>query len=218
VQTLRIKHGSPAWKEFRQTGIGGSEAAAIMGLSPWKSNIELWEEKTGMRKPKEASNILTEFGSAAEKHIAELFALDYPEYDVIINKNKVFKNGFMFASLDAELSEKATGRLGGLEIKTGELRKKQDFSRWDNRIPDNYYVQILHYMLVTGWDYWIVCARLKSFSNGKIISTTYPYVFEQKYVQSDLDLLKEKETEFWECIQSRRRPNLILPALERKII
>ena len=36
------------WLQARRRGIGGSDAAAVLGLSPWKSNVRLWEEKTGL--------------------------------------------------------------------------------------------------------------------------------------------------------------------------
>ena len=40
-----------AWLKSRTLGIGGSDAAAILGLNPYKSNVELFEEKTGKRMP-----------------------------------------------------------------------------------------------------------------------------------------------------------------------
>ena len=44
------------WLKARQKGIGGSDAAAVLGLSPWKSNVRLWEEKTGLREPEDISD------------------------------------------------------------------------------------------------------------------------------------------------------------------
>ena len=42
-----------SWLEGRQElGIGGSDAAAVCGLSPWTSPVELWKIKTGQKKPK----------------------------------------------------------------------------------------------------------------------------------------------------------------------
>ena len=40
------------WLQVRRSGIGGSDAAAALGLSPWKSALELWQEKvSGQRQP-----------------------------------------------------------------------------------------------------------------------------------------------------------------------
>jgi len=38
------------WLEERKNGIGGSDAATILGLNPYKTNIDLWEEKTGRKE------------------------------------------------------------------------------------------------------------------------------------------------------------------------
>lgn len=42
---------------FRRTGIGGSDAAVVLGISPWKSRLELWLEKTGFQAPKAGDDI-----------------------------------------------------------------------------------------------------------------------------------------------------------------
>lgn len=49
LEKIKLEHNSPEWLEFRKTGIGGSDAAAILGLSPFKTNVEVWEEKVGLR-------------------------------------------------------------------------------------------------------------------------------------------------------------------------
>ena len=49
LEKIKLIHGSPEWLAFRRTGIGGSDAAAILGLSSFTSNVEVWEEKTGRR-------------------------------------------------------------------------------------------------------------------------------------------------------------------------
>lgn len=38
-----------AWLKGRLNGIGGSDASAVVGKNPYKTNIELFEEKTGRR-------------------------------------------------------------------------------------------------------------------------------------------------------------------------
>ena len=44
------------WLDYRRRGIGGSDAAAVLGLCPWKSNVRLWEAKTGLRQPEDISD------------------------------------------------------------------------------------------------------------------------------------------------------------------
>ena len=38
------------WLKERKKGIGASEASCIIGVNPWKTNVELWQEKTGQRE------------------------------------------------------------------------------------------------------------------------------------------------------------------------
>ena len=41
------------WLEARKDGLGASDAAALLGLSPWKTNVQLWEEKCGLVIPED---------------------------------------------------------------------------------------------------------------------------------------------------------------------
>ena len=71
------------WLKARTYGIGGSDASAIVGMNPYKTNIELFEEKTGRRIPEDISEKpYVKYGNDAEPLIRALFALDYPEYEV----------------------------------------------------------------------------------------------------------------------------------------
>lgn len=201
-----------AWLQERKFGIGGSDAAAILGWSRWKSNVDLWEEKTGEREPEDISNkIYVEYGHNAEPHIRELFALDHPEYEVIYESPyKIIRNDehpWLFATLDGELIEKKTGRRGILEIKTTEIRRAGQWNEWDEKIPDVYFAQICHQLLATGYDFVVLKARIKH-KNG---ITEWEYTINREEVLEDLEALLEKETEFWSLVANRIRPARILP-------
>ena len=78
VEKIKLKHNSPEWLAFRRKGIGASDAAAVLGLSKWTTNVELWEEKVGLRQPKNLSdNEHVRYGTAAETPLVKLFALQY---------------------------------------------------------------------------------------------------------------------------------------------
>lgn len=61
-----------AWLRWRQQGIGGSDVAAILGLSPWTSSYSLWCDKLGLLPPQDATDAM-EFGKRAERMLAEWF-------------------------------------------------------------------------------------------------------------------------------------------------
>ena len=88
----------------RKNGIGGSDVSAIVGMNPYKSNVDLWLEKTGRRTPEDISEKpYVKYGNQAEHHLRELFKLDFPEYSVGYVENNSFKNSkypWALASLD----------------------------------------------------------------------------------------------------------------------
>jgi len=150
------------WHLLRKKGIGASEAAAVIGLSPYKTNVELWEEKTGRREPEDISDKpYVKYGTEAEKHLRALFALDFPQYEVNYKDFDMRYNSdypFIFATLDGDLTEKATGRKGVLEIKATEIMKSMQYEKWKGRIPQNYYIQVIHQLLATGFDFTVLKA------------------------------------------------------------
>lgn len=202
------------WLAGRSGRIGGSEASAIIGMNPYKTNVELWEEKTGKRIPDDISEkpyVL--YGTIAEDHLRELFKLDYPQFSVDYVENNLWINSekpFAHASLDGWITDE-NGRKGILEIKTTNILQSIQREKWNHRIPDNYFVQVLHYLLVTGWDFAILKAQLKYDYDGDIFLTTKHYVIERADVLEDLEFLEEQERAFYESIKAGKKPNLVLP-------
>lgn len=216
LKVIKLKHNTPEWVEYRKSGIGGSDASAILGLNPWKTNIELWEEKTGLREAKDISCVeAVEYGIKAEKPLVDLFKLDYPEYKVLTPKNKVYRRGFMFANLDAELLETfGDKRTGILEVKTTTIFASMSKEKWIGGVPQNYYIQLLHYLIVTGFDFGILKAHLKSIDKeGKPYIRHKHYHFERKDRLEDMRFLYEKEKEFWGYVQRKECPPLVLPRI-----
>ena len=214
--TKQIFGSREAWLQARRNHIGGSDAAACVGMSPYKDNVQLWEEKMGLVEPEDISNKdYVRYGTEAEKHIRALFTLDHPEYTVSYDEDNMFRNDrypWMHASLDGELTDERSRR-GILEIKTTEILQSSQWEKWRGRIPDNYFCQILHYLAVTEWDFVVLRAQLKSQRAGTLLIETRAYIIEREDVEADIQCLVEAERCFWEHVQSGRRPNLILPAI-----
>lgn len=140
------------WHKGRAKGIGGSDVASLLGLNPYKTNLELWQEKTGRKKPEDISQKpYVIYGKKAEEYLRELFKLDYPQYEVTHRPYDLhIHNDFDFirASLDGELLEIETCKKGIFECKTTEIRRSSDWAKWDKKIPMNYFCQVLHYMAI----------------------------------------------------------------------
>ena len=212
-----ILQGRDEWLCNRQYYIGGSEAAAILGMNPYMSNLDLWEIKTGRRIPEDISDKpYVQYGTEAEKYLRALFQLDFPQYEVQYEENNSYKNDrypWAAASLDGVLVEKETGRKGILEIKTTNILQSMQREKWDHRIPDNYYVQVIHYLMVTEFDFVILKAQLKSNFNGEIYLQTRHYTIEREEVEEQIRYLAEQEKQFWSYVQEDRRPPLMLPVI-----
>lgn len=209
------------WLKARQKGIGGSDAASVLGISPWKTNVQLWEEKTGITEPEDISEKeVVRFGKESEAAIRQLFQLDFPEYQVSYDEFGMIANEpdcpFIFATLDGELTDQ-NGRKGILEVKTTEIRRPIDWKKWKGQVPDYYYAQIVHQLLATGYDFAILKARIRErrdiFGEFGWSVTVRHYLFERNPLLEDIAYLKEKEIAFWRAVQTKTRPALILPEL-----
>ena len=204
------------WLKGRKGHIGGSDASACVGMNPYKDNIQLWEEKMGLVIPEDISDRdYVQYGTEAEAHLRALFSMDFPEYQVIYEENNMFTNDdypWMHASLDGELVDRE-GRHGILEIKTTNILQSMQNEKWNGRIPDNYYCQVLHYLAVTGYDFAVLKAQLKSDGGGELRITTKHYFIERKDVEGDIRELIRAEKEFWDCVAAGQRPGPIFPAI-----
>ena len=206
------------WLEERKKGIGGSDAATIMGLNPYKTNVDLWEEKTGRKESVDISDkSYVQYGTKAEDYLRELFKLDFPQYEVTHQENTIIKHprySFLFATLDGQIVDKETGELGILEIKTTNILQSMQKEKWKEKIPDNYYCQVLHYLNVTGYSFAVLKAQLKYDYGGEIRLETKHYTILRKDVEEDIKLLREKEIEFWQnYVEKDVQPPLVLPNL-----
>lgn len=215
VEMIQLKDRAE-WLEARKNRIGGSDAACIVGMNPYRSNVELWEIKTGQVEAEDISDKpYVKYGSEAEQHLRELFKLDFPQYKVGYVEDNMWLNDkypFAHASLDGWLEDEQ-GRKGILEIKTTNILQSMQKEKWKNRIPDNYFIQVLHYLMVTEFDFAILKAQLKYDYDGDIMLTTKHYKIERDEVKDDIEYLQKAEKDFYSAIKEKRRPSLVLPAI-----
>lgn len=214
--TMYILKDRDEWLKARSGRIGGSDASAIIGMNPYRTNIELWQIKTGQLIPEDISDKpYVKYGTEAEQHLRELFKLDYPEYQVMYEENNMWLNDkypFAHASLDGWLVDQ-DGRRGVWECKTTNILQSMQKEKWDHRIPDNYYIQVLHYLMVTEFDFAVLKAQLKYDFDDEVYLQTRHYKMERSDVQEDIDFLVSAEKKFWQDIQEKRMPDFILPEI-----
>jgi putative phage-type endonuclease len=205
------------WLKARINGIGASEAAAIVGMLPYKNNVQLWEEKTGRHKQADISGKpYVQYGNDAEKHLRALFALDFPQYKVGYDQFGMIRNNldcpFAFATLDGDLTD-GKERHGILEIKTTEIMRAGQWDEWKDKVPQHYYIQLIHQLLATKYDFSVLKAQIKAWRGGELSVYIRHYFIERSDVIDDINWLAEREKTFWNCVQNDIKPALILPEI-----
>lgn len=222
---MRILKSREDWLEARKNTIGGSDASAIVGMNPYRSNVELWREKTGQTIPDDISDKpYVKYGIAAEPLLREMFKLDFPEYQVFYEENNLFMNkkypwghfsadGWLEERIPLDDSSEVITRKGILEIKTTEILQSMQKEKWNQRIPDNYYIQLLHGLLIMEADFAVLKAQLKTMFDGVPYLQTRHYKVERSEVQGDIEYLAKKEEAFYGNLLNGTKPALILPEI-----
>lgn len=201
------------WLKARTQGIGGSDAACVIGLNPWKSNVKLWREKVGVDKPEDISDKpAVKFGKEAEAPIRQIFLLMHPELSCEYHEFRMYANErypFIYATLDGELTVSG-GMRGIYEGKTTEIKRASQWDEWTDRVPDHYYVQMLHQLLACEWAEFVTLNAFIRYHNGEDATMKHHTILRED-VRSDLDYLMDSEIKFWQRVQSGVEPALILP-------
>jgi putative phage-type endonuclease len=188
-----------SWLAGRQNGLGASDAAAVVGLSPWMTALALWKQKLGMEAaPDLSGNAAAQDGVKMEPVLRDYYiathpqyTLEYYPYDILSQTEKPF----ITATLDGELCD-ADGRKGILEIKNVSISNKTALEKWTGgKIPEYYYVQIIAQLAATGFQFARLFAALH-FMNGD--TTLKEFEVERDEVIDDIEWLTERMTAFWE--------------------
>lgn len=216
--SIVIPETHEAWLQERATGLGASDSGSIIGVNPWKSNVELWREKTGLQEAPDISDKrAVQIGNESEPLIRALFAIENPQYKVTYESPyKIIRNdkySWLFCTPDGELEELATGRKGGLEIKTTEIQTASQWKEWDGRIPQHYYSQVCHQMIAAKWDFVVLQARIRYYKDGELRIAERKYTIERAEALNDMKYILQEEIKFWECVQTKKMPPLKLPSI-----
>ena len=142
------------WLALRHKYIGGSDAAAVVGLNAYVSPFALWAEKTG-RLPGFEGNLATEVGTYLEEFVAQKFAQETGK-KVRKSNQSWFNDQYPWAI--ANIDREIVGEDAGLEIKTTSELNLKKFK--GGEYPANYYVQIVHYLAVTGKQRWYLAVLI----------------------------------------------------------
>ena len=183
------------WLEYRKQGIGGSDASVVCGVSRYKSPVELWMEKTGQLPSQEAGEAAY-WGNLLESLVREEFT---KRTGISVTKPSAIyqsqEHPFMLANVDGLCDDNSHGPCI-FEAKTASAYKAGE---WEDSIPDEYMIQIQHYMAVTGYQGAYIAV---------LIGGT---AFRWKFVGRDEELIAmliSLEEDFWCHVQDGTPPAL----------
>lgn len=187
IQTISLEGLTRAdWLKLRRRGIGGSDVAAIIGISKWRTPLDIYNDKTEEGEPaddQEEDNPSMEWGRRLEPVIREKYAdatgfrVSKPEA-MFINT----AHPFMIADVDGICED---GRI--LECKTARSGKDWGEEGTDE-IPQYYQTQVQHYMAVTGAQ---ACDVAVLIGGGDF------RIYTVERDQELIDLLIKEESAFW---------------------
>jgi putative phage-type endonuclease len=170
------------WLEGRRKGIGGSDAAKVLGISSYGGPLTVYLDKKGKLPEMEMSEA-AEMGIELEDTVANLFTRRTGLKVARVGKTASHPDyPWMIANVDRRI----VGENKGLECKTAHFMKGQQWEGDD--LPDDYYAQCQHYMAVMGWESCWIAALI----GGQR--------FSYKEVARDgafIDMLVEQERAFW---------------------
>ncbi|OMF17013.1 hypothetical protein BK131_03290 [Paenibacillus amylolyticus] len=174
------------WLKIRRRGIGGSDASAVAGLNRYKSPVGVFLDKTGQIEPDEAGEAAY-WGNVLEDVVAREFTIQTGLR--VQRSNKLYQHPehkFMLGNVDRLILDKGGRGLGILECKTASAYKLGEWE--DDQVPDEYAIQLQHYMAVLGVDYGYFAVLI----GGQR--------FQYKLVERNdkiIDSLVQIEDEFW---------------------
>lgn len=197
--------GSPEWHAARAQGLGGSEIAPVLGLSPWESRFSLWHRKSGLAAPV-AENDVMYWGKKLESAIRDEFEYrrrddwgllvlvpgtwrhaDRP-YQIANPDGFVYTSRFEPGDMPAELLECKTARTddGWGEEGTDE-------------IPVYYRCQCLWYLDTFGLDLCHVAV---------LIGGSDYREYRVEYAADEAEFMRERAVEFLAEVKRGQRPDI----------
>lgn len=179
------------WLKARMSGIGGSDAAAIIGLNPWATPYAVWADKTGRIPPKEDNEIMRQ-GRDLEQYVADRWMEETGKK--CRRRTKILSNPdypFALANVDRWVN----GENAGLECKTTSIMNLKKFK--GGEFPETYYCQCVHYMAVTGAVRWYL---------GVLVLSQGFHTFVIERDEDEIKALMDAERDFWKYVESDTPP------------
>lgn len=196
MRLVRLVQGTPGWHVWRSHGIGGSDAAAVLGLSPWCTPLLLWQRRTG-RAPEEAVNWAMRRGQrlepVARRAYQELTGTRVPPACVQHDAHPEWRVSLDGFDLAGEL-------LVEIKAPNGVAHRHA----LEGSLPDYYRPQVQWQLLVTGLPHahYVSWSDAGEFGDGERLAVVE--VAPDPALQA---LLEVYAARWWRCVREDRPPD-----------
>lgn len=196
-----------SWLSAR--AIGGSSASALLDANPYQTKLDIYCAIVNPKEDKEQKeNVNTLYGVALEpiirasvkENFKNKFKTQSPNgWTMYRRKDKPF----MTATIDGLMTSLTDHKERWvLEIKTHDVRGNEDRQEWDGRIPQNYFIQCLHYLAVMNDVKGVLLVaklRYVNYDTDEVYKEEIIYSkIERSEFEKDIAYLEQVETDFWE--------------------
>lgn len=187
ISTHSLSHEE--WLRERKKGIGGSDCAAVLGFSRYRTPVDVWLDKTNPNDLSTWENTSMKIGILAEQNLIKPMFMEQEDKRVLADKKIRIhpEHNFLRANLDGIITDTGDG------LGTGVWEAKSTSSRVINSVdgdyPPEYFLQCQHNMMVTGFKYAWLSIWVKDTDT-----------FMHYYIPRDEALIEQimaKEIEFW---------------------
>lgn len=185
------------WLADRMTGIGASDAAAVLGVSSWKTPYQLWAEKSGLIEADDISgNEWVKWGHRLEGVIAEAYEDESGRSVFRCRQYKIERHQeheWMLCTPDAKQVDRDRGS-GVLQIKTAGTFLAP---KWEDEPPLSYQIQVQHELAVTGMEWGTLVV---------LIGGQRMLWFDIERNETFIGVLINAEREFWRRVTEQDPP------------
>lgn len=191
------------WLRHRRRAIGGSDAAAIAGLTPYASPFTVWLDKLGRSEEKEENEAMR-LGRDLEDYVARRFTEATGKK--VRRRNAILMND-LYPFAHANIDREVVGEDAILECKTTNALNLRRFK--NGEYPANYYAQAVHYMAVTG--------ASKAYIAVLVLGIGF-YHYEIQRDEEEIHALMEIERTFWDFVVQQKEPPMTGQMCDSKVL
>jgi putative phage-type endonuclease len=192
--------GSLEWLEMRKTHIMASDAPVIMGMSPWSTPLQLWEEKLGLKEPF-SGNFATQRGTELEPLALEAYnnhTGNGASPCVVFSE----ETPWMGASLDG------LSKCGKIVVEIKCPGKKNHNLAAFGKIPPEYFAQLQHQLYTSGNN------MLHYFSYSEESCYLIEVLRDEVFIKKML----EAEKKFWDMLNNFESPEMMKDDIKKKFV